>query len=400
MSTVARLTVEGIDERIQAFRAVLDRTTARLVDLDADVTRRLLESSHELRGATATAWTDVAQRPDDLWQGQLALEHVLTRITEERGPRRSAPQWILARIDASLDGASVELPRPGGSGPVRLTEQAAPTITCSVAEAFERMSADFDLVTELLDVVARVWGEETDRLHRLSALVARLQSDVEGSGIRRPNDLGLVAQALGSAETTAREDPLALDRDEIARLEARVRQLAGMIDEANKARRADGEKLLEAESCIGAGLEAVAAGRTQVDLWSERIVVSAGTTEALDALKHDLNRLRLECAQVQSLGIGSSVDDLGRRGAHLLDEVARLVTAESTRLERRDELRGLLGAYRAKAGAVGLAENDEIEALWRAAQDALYQAPCNVEEAELRVTALQRAIVRLRGGQS
>ena len=247
--------------------------------------------------------------------------------------------------------------------------------------------------------VARVWGEETDRLHRLSAL-SRACRVSGGSGIRRPNDIGLVAQALESAETTAREDPLALDRDEITRLEARVQRLAGMIDEANAARRADREKLLEAERCIGAGLDALAAGRSQIDLWSERIVVPARTTEALDTLEQDLNRLRLECSQVQTLGIGSSADDLGRRGAHLLDEVARLVTAESTRLERRDELRGLLGAYRAKAGAVGLAENDEIDALWRAAQDVLYEAPCNVEEAELRVTALQRAIVRLRGGQS
>jgi hypothetical protein len=135
----------------------------------------------------------------------------------------------------------------------------------------------------------------------------------------------------------------------------------------------------------------------QIDRWSERIVVPDDTLEALDTLAGELDRLRLECAQAQSLGIGSSADELRRRGAHLHDEVSRLIVTESTRLERRDELRGLLGAYRAKAGAVGLAENGEIEALWRAGEDALFQAPCNVEQAELRVTALQRAIVRLQG---
>jgi hypothetical protein len=394
---MTRLTVEEIDERIRAFRSVLDRTTARLVELDADVTRRLLESSHELRGATAAARVDTARRHDALWQGQLALEHVLTRITEERGPRRTAPQWVLVRIDAVLDGASVELPRPGGGGPLRLTEHVAPTVTCSITEAFEQMSADFDVVTELLGAVARAWGEETDRLHQLAALVTRLESDLERSGTRRPNDLGLLAQDLESAQTTAREDPLALDADGIARLEVRAQRLQEMIDEAQRARRADTENLQEAERSIGAGVEMLAAGRTQIDLWSERIAVPAGTFDALDGLARDLDRLRLECDQAQSLGIGSSADDLRRRGARLLEEVSRLVAVEGTRLERRDELRGLLGAYRAKAGAVGLAENSEIEALWRAGQEALYQAPCDVEQAELRVTALQQAIVRLGG---
>ncbi|MFZ0250418.1 MAG: hypothetical protein WAL61_10785 [Acidimicrobiales bacterium] len=394
---MTRLTVEEVDERIGAFRSVLDRTTARLVELDADVTRRLLESSHDLRGATAAAWVDAAQRHDALWQGQLALQRVLTRITEERGPRRSAPQWVLVRIDAVLDGASVELPRPGGDGPLRLTEHAAPTFTCSITEAFEQMSADFDVVTELLGAVARAWGEDTDRLHQLVALLTRLESDLEGSGIRRPNDLGLLAQALASAQTTAREDPLALHTGGVARLEARAQRLQEMIDDGNRARRADRENLLEADRSIGAASEMLAAGRRQIDLWSEKIAVPDGTFDALDALARDLDRLRLECDRAQSLGIGASADDLRRRGARLHEEVSRLVAAEGARLERREELRGLLGAYRAKAGAVGLAENSEIEALWRAGQEELYQAPCSVEAAELRVTALQQAIVRLGG---
>ena len=56
------------------FRAVLDRTTASLVELDADVTRQLLESSTSLRGATAAAWADASRRHADLWRGQFALE--------------------------------------------------------------------------------------------------------------------------------------------------------------------------------------------------------------------------------------------------------------------------------------------------------------------------------------
>ncbi len=60
------------------------------------------------------------------------------------------------------------------------------------------------------------------------------------------------------------------------------------------------------------------------------------------------------------------------------DEIS---TAFSSVLERRNELRGLLHAYRDKAGASGLAEDPELEPLLREAEQQLWSAPCDVEVA-------------------
>jgi hypothetical protein len=128
VSTVARLTTEEIDQRIEEFRTVLDSATVRLAELDADVTRRLLETSHELRGATAEAWADVSLRQAGMWQGQLALESLLTQVVDERGSKRSASPEVLVRLDALLGGASVKLPRSPESAPPRLTDDATPTV--------------------------------------------------------------------------------------------------------------------------------------------------------------------------------------------------------------------------------------------------------------------------------
>jgi hypothetical protein len=400
VSTVIKLTTAEIDTRIEAVRSTLDRTTARLVELDADVTRRLLETAQDLGPTTAAAWADAARRHDALWQGQFALEEFLTQVAEERGTKRTAPQWVLARLNAMLNGPSVVLPPPGDGRPPRLTEQPGPTVACSITEAFERMSADFDVVTELVRVVAWVWGELTERLGQVAALVGELEREVGESGMRRPNDLDFLARAQHVVETTAREDPVALPPDEVARLEARAQCLRALVDEGSRESRVQGETFLEADRAIGAGLESVAASRVRVELWSERIVFPAATMEELDTLGRELERLRLESVQARNLGIGSSADDLRRRGEHICDKVRRLMTNESARVARRDELRGLLGAYRAKAAAVGLAENPEIDVLSNAALEALYEAPCNIEEAELRVTGLQRAIVRLQGAPS
>jgi len=390
-----RLTTADIDERIEAVRAVLDRTTARLVDLDADVTRRLLETSTELRGATAEAWADAARRHEALWEGQLALERLLERMAQERGTRRSAPQWVLVRLDALLQGASVELPRPGETGVLRLTEQTSPTVSCSVAETFDRMSADFDVVTQLLAAVAQAWGETTERLRAVGVLLAELDDGSAAQGRRRPNDLASLASALRDAEATMRHDPLALDPGRVTELAGRAERLRDTAEEADRERRAESEKLLAAEQGIGAGLESLRACRVQVDTLSEKIVVRDSTVATLDKLARDLEELRQECAQARSLGIGASAEEMRRRSTRLGDEVAGLAMSESARMVRRDELRGLLAAYRAKSQAVDLAENSEIEALWQAAEQALYVAPCDVDAAERCVRELQRAILRL-----
>jgi hypothetical protein len=71
-------------------------------------------------------------------------------------------------------------------------------------------------------------------------------------------------------------------------------------------------------------------------------------------------------------------------------------------LGRRDELRGLLHAFRDKAGSYRLAENAELEPAFKAAESVLWSAPCDVEQAAGLVAvytdAVNRAIAALTGG--
>jgi hypothetical protein len=61
-------------------------------------------------------------------------------------------------------------------------------------------------------------------------------------------------------------------------------------------------------------------------------------------------------------------------------------------LAQRDELRGRLGAYRAKAQAYGLAEDAELCRLAELAQGTLYTAPCDLTAAGQQVTAYAAAV--------
>jgi hypothetical protein len=58
----------------------------------------------------------------------------------------------------------------------------------------------------------------------------------------------------------------------------------------------------------------------------------------------------------------------------------------------RDDLRGLLQAYRDKADAHGAAERPDIDAAYRAARDVLWSAPCDLGRARELTTDFQRLV--------
>lgn len=83
-------TVEAIDRRIAGLRTTLERIVQNLVELDADVTRQMLDASSSLTGQTAAQWHDAQLRLATLWSGQLALADTLEEVTRQRGTKSSS----------------------------------------------------------------------------------------------------------------------------------------------------------------------------------------------------------------------------------------------------------------------------------------------------------------------
>jgi serine/threonine protein kinase len=67
-------------------------------------------------------------------------------------------------------------------------------------------------------------------------------------------------------------------------------------------------------------------------------------------------------------------------------------------VDRRDELRGLLGAYRARAARLGAIEDTELEARYARARELLWTRPCDLSLAADAVTGYQQAVLALSGG--
>lgn len=64
----------------------------------------------------------------------------------------------------------------------------------------------------------------------------------------------------------------------------------------------------------------------------------------------------------------------------------KILTANETPYQSRNELRGLLDALKAKAAASGLAEDPQCTMLYGEARDLLYTAPCDLSGAGAAVS--------------
>jgi uncharacterized coiled-coil DUF342 family protein len=85
-------------------------------------------------------------------------------------------------------------------------------------------------------------------------------------------------------------------------------------------------------------------------------------------------------------------------GAHeALNRAQQLRAAADGLIARRDELRGRIEAYRAKANASGLAENESLAPLFEQAHTLLFTAPCDLRAATRAVHAYQTTLASLLG---
>lgn len=109
------------------------------------------------------------------------------------------------------------------------------------------------------------------------------------------------------------------------------------------------------------------------------------TADALRGLPWPAARAQLQPAIATVARLGAAFDEVVRRfGGALRD---------------RDDLRGLLQAFRDKAGASRLAEDPTIEAAFKAAEAVLWSAPCDLDRARPLVSAyteLVNATIRAR----
>ncbi|HMC08599.1 MAG TPA: hypothetical protein VKL22_04705, partial [Actinomycetota bacterium] len=392
------LSLEEIDARIASLRAETDHIGARLGELDGDVTLKLLGSA-TLSGQTAAAWARAGPGLSLLWGYYGALRDRVAEIVALRGTKARLRAEQLDRLAATLTGDSVALPPDPlapGTRTLVATGQAA-----TIPWVLSAMRSAFQEVVALVDRVEEAWMA-LPRLDGLAATLTGLTQTASQNGLRPPAEVAAAGSQIAALRDRLKADPLAVDLSGLDALAGRVEAAGEILRGAAQARGELGSLLAAAaERLDGVGglIEQTRSTRAEA---REKIAGAPEGTADLDALAGRLALLRTDLGSVTQLGRGDwqgarrLLGHLDQQAAALEADVSRALAEVRDPIEARNELRGRLDAYRAKAQALGLAEDEGLSRLSEQARALLFTAPCDVAGADALVREYARALSRPR----
>jgi hypothetical protein len=214
------------------------------------------------------------------------------------------------------------------------------------------------------------------------------------------------ARLAGLRDTLGR-DPLALwlgnavDTSGADRLAERVASAATRVDELARLR--DGARDRVAE--LTAAAERARAAREDASAaWQQAAakIAPAALPPPPDE-SADLSRRLAGVRELLAAGrwtrLSSELDLLEHELTAAVTKFTDTEQAVVAVMQRRNELRGLLDAYKAKAARLGAAEDAALAEHYLRARDLLWTAPCDLTAAADAVTGYQRAVLAV-GSQS
>jgi hypothetical protein len=396
---MAALSADQVPAAVADAVAERDAIQANLLELDGSFVKQVLDGA-TLTGQTRQRWGAASATLTELWQTYLTYSAVVDHAAElaqgGRPARKDLPELI-----SLLTGASVRVTRaPAPLARRDLADTGREDLTLAAAIAL--MRGKFTEVAEVTAAVEAVWNETGSRLDATTAELAQARRLLPGLG---DDDL---AARLGDAESHLARlragldaDPLALWRGGTADTSAadllreQVAGIGAKIAELDRVRQ-DARRRIE-------GLRAAAAA------------ARAARQDALAAWQRAAQRIAAlppppaEAAEPPYAALAALADagrwrrlgtELDRTEGELAAAASRARDTEravASALGHRDELRGLLGAYKAKAARLGAAEDTDLAARYDRARDLLWSAPCDLAAAEAAVTDYQRAIRAIEG---
>jgi len=378
-----------------------DTIQANLLELDNSFGKRLLAGA-TLTGESRQRWDVAAAALAALWETFTAYSAVVDKAAELLASSKRPSATRLIEISSLLNTASS----------VRLTQAVQPlarrdltgsgVVTVTVVAAVQEMKKSFAIIADVVSAAETVWNEASDRIQQATAALAGARRQTDGIADET------LSQSLGQAETDlarlrdqVNSDPLALWRGsqvDVAQLDRLREQAAAVAVAAARlaALREDADRRIAtvtaAVTTARAAYQDALSAREQVRAKIAAAVPApppvaglASRLAGLDAIKSAgrWGRLasELDAVQQQAAAAAQSCRDAQREALALL--------------ERRNELRGLLDAYRARAASLGAAEDAELDVLERSARELLWSAPCDLTAAADAVTRYQQAVLTI-----
>jgi DNA repair exonuclease SbcCD ATPase subunit len=386
---------EAADRALERLSAESDRIAEGLLAMDSHPGHQLLRGS-ALTGLTERRWAETSTAMATLWEQFDAYRTLLDQAKAVRARRARPGQEELAELTELLTGKVVELnqqqvpiEKRGLTGPALIVDK------ITLAELVTRMKDGYAKVTEVLAEADRAWSATLTRLDSLDRALQPLAAQAESVDPGQLSKVDEIRQRLTETRTRAVTDPLAIGPDDpLAGIQTELTEIAARLAELAATRDSVDSRLERLNAAI-ADIDTTLAQARTVETTVHEKVASPGLTAIPDlttplrARIDGLTPLRQAGNWFSLSGELSAVD---REVAAARDQAAATLRARTGLLDRRQELRGRLDAYRAKAERLGLAENLDLAALHKQAYDLLYTRPTDLAAGTRAVNQYQQAV--------
>lgn len=388
MTAPTQETLGRADTELLRLEAAAAAVAANLVDLDNNTARRDLDKG-PLTGRTAAAWADATDALTQLWDGYGMLTTLITAARAARNQRRFTDPEKAAYVhqvlgsSVTLSTRTVPLAQRGllGAGQV--------STTCTPAELLAAMEAAFKTAVDVATRAGDVW-------HRLLPEAAAVASSLAHlRGLTRSATLEQADRQLGDFTAALATDPLGCDEHALAGVRALLARADAERTSAVELREALTQRLAEAHTLAGRLAEAARQAASAEQSVAGRFADAAITVVRGPDLRPDLAAIDALAAAGQWPLISPRLSDWTRRARERQAALADAAGRNAALLAERNELRGRLDIYQAKATGRGLAEHTALSPLAEQARTALYQAPCDLDAARRAVRAYQDAVSTL-----
>jgi hypothetical protein len=398
------LTRENVDDELARLEADAGRVSDALVELTEYNSYKLLESA-PLSGATAQRWQRMSTKIAALWDDFTAYQDVLNRAKEIRGRRVKPRPEDLAAITKLVRGASITLSTKSVAlsertllGPSTISE------TATLTQTLGRMNTEYQLAADFIAQTEDAWNRLFAAADPVQGRLKSLGETARGIGDRSVSTA--VAGLIDSYSALRREifaDPLGLVAagstfgGRLAEIERQI----GVVAEAAAQQadlRADYDRGTEHLRQLVERIDQVESAQRQVaQTVRDKILIEnlpAFTTQA-PALRARLAALDALRAQGQWARLTSEAAILADALDAALAAATKVEQLMSGLLERREELRGRLQAYRVRAARKGAAESQPLEAYYQTARELLWTRPCDLAAATRALGVYQKAVLAL-----
>lgn len=386
------------DSELLRLEGAASAVAANLVDLDDNTARKDLDKG-PLTGRTAAAWADATEALTQLWDGYGMLTALTTAARAARNQRRFTDTEKAAYVEqvlgqsVTLSTRTVPLAQRGllGAGQV--------ATTCTPAQLLSAMEAAFGTAVAVASRAGEVWSRLLPAAADAASRLTNVRQLARAAGAPMTT-LDEADRRLSDFTATLASDPLGVDETVLAGVRTLVdradaeRTSAGELREALTQRLTDARAL--AAQVTAARQAARAAAEAAYGRFADEAIAEAGGPD----LRPDLAAIEALAAAGHWSLISPRLAEWSRRAQQQLAAGTDAAARNQGLLTARNELRGRLDAYQAKASRRGLSEDAALTPLAEKAKAALYTAPCDLRAARAAVDAYQDAVATItRDGQ-